>query len=281
MMAVSGFHLAVVFMVLSCLVGMLFSGKVSQLGLAGMLLIYLILVGSPLSIVRAWIMLFFALIFQHFFHKQYQGIYGLLVCLLLMSLFNPLYLMDVGFQLSFAASAGILGWNGQSLEMINGNITESDIVSQIKYGKYVNKIRKISRKVMKMMQISWAAQIATLPIVVNVFEELSIFGWLSTLVFSAVITVIVIGMCLILLLLTICGWSQMWTAEVVWPFAWVLNLLVSRFVVALEWADKMWGQLWAVKIKISGVMILAYYVFWVIFVLKWRKRRKKYYEYLG
>ena len=71
-----------------------------------LLLFYCVLSGMQASIIRATVMIAFALIGQ-LFGRQYSGLYGLLLAASGMLLYNPTWISDVGFQLSFAATLGI------------------------------------------------------------------------------------------------------------------------------------------------------------------------------
>lgn len=68
---------------------------------------YCLASGLQPSIVRATLMLGFMLLGQ-LFGRQYAGIYGLFLAASGMLLFTPTLLWDVGFQLSFASTLGIL-----------------------------------------------------------------------------------------------------------------------------------------------------------------------------
>lgn len=70
------------------------------------LLFYCMLCGFQPSIVRSTIMMGFALGAQ-MVGRQYSGLYGLLLAASGMLLYNPVWLFDIGFQLSFAATLGI------------------------------------------------------------------------------------------------------------------------------------------------------------------------------
>lgn len=69
--------------------------------------VYTIMAGAEPPIVRAAIMGSMLIVAQ-FFGKQYHGFWALLITATLMALVWPLIVFDVGFQLSFAATFGIL-----------------------------------------------------------------------------------------------------------------------------------------------------------------------------
>lgn len=71
------------------------------------IVIYVLLAGASASVVRAGIMGSLTLI-AYYFGRPVEARRLLWVVAGLMLLFNPLYIVDIGFQLSFAATAGLL-----------------------------------------------------------------------------------------------------------------------------------------------------------------------------
>lgn len=122
----------------------------------GCLLFYCVISGLQASILRATIMLLFALGGQ-LVGRQYSGLYGLTLAASGMLLYNPAWISDIGFQLSFAATMGIF-----FLKPLfpTWKIITDDIGTTI------------------------AAQIATLPILVGSFGS---YGILSVLVNALVL----------------------------------------------------------------------------------------------
>lgn len=120
------------------------------------LLFYCMVSGLQASILRATIMIGFAL-FGQMLGRQYSGFYGLFLAGGLMLLYNPTLVFDVGFQLSFAATLGIFLF--KPLLPKWGIITD-DIGTTI------------------------SAQIATLPILVGSFGT---YGLLSVVVNALVL----------------------------------------------------------------------------------------------
>ncbi len=117
--------------------------------------LYCLLAGLQPSIVRAGIMASFALIGQ-LYGRQYSGWYGLFLAGCIMLLLNPILIFDVGFQLSFTASLGILVIQ----PLISSRFLGGDVATSL------------------------SAQIATLPILLGVFGQ---YGVLSILVNALVL----------------------------------------------------------------------------------------------
>ena len=80
----------------------------SRLGLAFLaMLLFLLLAGSQPSVVRAVLMVSMALLIRETGHRP-RGFRVLLVAISLMLLFNPAWARSIGFQLSAAATAGLI-----------------------------------------------------------------------------------------------------------------------------------------------------------------------------
>lgn len=105
--AASGMNVTMVASFLFSLFSPLFQRKVS-IGIAGVILcLYALLAGLQASIIRATLMALVAFGAQ-MFGRQSLSLWGLFLVASVMLLWNPFYLFDVGFQLSFLATCGIL-----------------------------------------------------------------------------------------------------------------------------------------------------------------------------
>lgn len=109
LLAVSGLHIGILLRFLEW-----FFGKFSFLRkknsyfycAIGTVWIICLLTGMSASVLRAALM-FTILGFGHLFGKSYFGLHAIFLSALLLLLFNPFYLFDIGFQLSYLAMIGI------------------------------------------------------------------------------------------------------------------------------------------------------------------------------
>lgn len=154
--AASGMNVAMVSGFFLGMLGLVFRRQWAILLTVAILLFYCVVSGLQSSILRATIMIGLALIGQ-LVGRQYSGLYGLLIAACGMLLYNPLWVADIGFQLSFASTLGIF-FLKPLLPQI-GFITD-DIGTTI------------------------AAQLATLPILLGSFGS---YGILSILVNALVL----------------------------------------------------------------------------------------------
>lgn len=105
--AASGMNVTLVGGFLVSLLGRYLKRQYVGIATIGALIVYCILAGLQPSIVRATIMGSMGLVGQ-LYGRQYSGMYGLFLAGCAMLLLNPTLIGDVGFQLSFASSLGIL-----------------------------------------------------------------------------------------------------------------------------------------------------------------------------
>ena len=118
--AISGFNIAIIAELFLSLFGRLLGPRRGAVAAAIGIGFYTLLVGADAAVVRAAVMGLAALLARHLGRRQ-DGLVTLFAVAALMSLFNPYYLQDVGFQLSFAATLGLILY-GQPLEAFVTNL---------------------------------------------------------------------------------------------------------------------------------------------------------------
>ncbi len=106
-MAISGFHFALLAAVLGSLLKLFFPQKLSFVILISLLSIYLIFLGKSPSVLRAYCTITLMLI-GYLIHKKGSGLNFLGIALILTTLLDPLLIHTIGFQFSFATTAAIL-----------------------------------------------------------------------------------------------------------------------------------------------------------------------------
>lgn len=126
-----------------------------------------------------------------------------------MLLYNPLWLFDVSFQLSFTAVASIL--------ILQPRI--SDMLPNPRYG--------IIKKIKDIMTVSIAAQIGTAPLVILYFHRFSTHFLLSNLLVLPIITVIMYGAVIMLFFTPLSGLQQ-WIAD-------GMSCIINALNKSLQW----------------------------------------------
>lgn len=106
-MAISGFHFAIVAGILSLLLRFFLPKKVATIILIAMLCTYFVFLGCGPSIMRAWIAVMIALL-SYLLERKSLGLNSLGLGLLVILIYDPLLCNHIGFQFSFITTASIL-----------------------------------------------------------------------------------------------------------------------------------------------------------------------------
>ena len=161
-LSVSGMHVAMIFLVISFLLGWMKrfrGGKFLYLfTVSSLLFFYSMVTGFPPSVQRATVMCV-VLVMAEVFGKKHNSVNTLGVSAFLILLFDPMALYDVGFQLSYLAMLGIF--------------------------LFYKPLENIWRPSNKLMLITWqitalsfAAQLATFPLSIYYFHQFPFYFWL-------------------------------------------------------------------------------------------------------
>lgn len=180
------------------------------------ILFYCLLSGGQAPIVRATIMCLFSLLANLLGRQANQG-WGLFISAVLMLLVSPLILFDIAFQLSFAATAGII--------FLYPLLTKW-------FERYIKRHQWL---LLTPLIVSLSAQITTLPLLVYYFGTFSLSSLPANILVSPVVGIILIlGIPLIFLSLISISLAQL-VAWLLYPLLkWFV--LVVHFFAGLNWA---------------------------------------------
>lgn len=174
LLALSGLHLSVLCGALDALLKLFRADKRVRL-LATLLLsvLYFILTGGSVSVLRAAAMLLFVRL-SFFLRTDNDPFTALSVSAAVLVLITPTLIFNLSFLLTVLATLGILGFNG----------VESLLFAKIKPKKKIAKLGVFAlRKVTASLLITLSAGIAVLPVQWLVFGEVSLLTPLSNLIF--------------------------------------------------------------------------------------------------
>ncbi len=214
--AISGFNISIIAGVFSGLSIRLFGKRRAMpVALAG-IIVYTILVGASAAVVRAAIMGCLYVIATHY-GRQTQALTLLMAAAMLMTLINPQTLWDVGFQLSFAATLGLIlytpvlqSWFERLLSKVFSPGTVKQAVELLN-GALI---------------VTLAATITTMPIIVYHFRQLS----LATLFSNFAVLPAQPGVMLLGGLATIAGLIWLPLGQVLGWIAWLFLTYTIRMV---------------------------------------------------
>jgi competence protein ComEC len=217
--AISGFNIAILAGLFVWLFSRLLGARKGAIAAILGILVYTVLVGATASVVRAAIMGTLA-IFARQVGRRQNGLNTLAFTGAVMAILNPNVLWDVGFQLSFAATLGMILYAGPFQEWFNGLLAR-----RLK----AETARKIAGPVGAYVLFTLAAQLTTLPIMAYQFGRVSLVAVVANpFILPAQPAVEVLsGLALLLSLLYLpLGKAAGWLA---WPFAAYTNRMVEFF----------------------------------------------------
>ena len=205
-LAVSGLHISIIFQLLIMLLGsnrrhifVIFSALLA-------IWMYVLFIGMPASAVRSATMLSvygFATISR----RNGNSLLSLSTAFTIMLLWNPLYLFDLSFQMSFAAVGSI--------------IVFMPLLSSLYHPTH-----RLSQWIWSMLCVSAAAQIGTFPLIAYYFGRISCYSLLTTFIAIPAATGILYLCCMLMLLSPFLLLSPT-VAPASWLTNWVAKALVS------------------------------------------------------
>ena len=183
-LALSGLHLGIIYTLLSLLLSRRRWQVISQVVIIVCILLFVFLVGMSASVVRSAVMItVYALLSLG--HRDKMSVNTLAFAAIVMLLFNPKSLFDVGFQLSFMAVLAIL---------LFYPLFESVWSQQFLFG------HRLFRWLWTTLAVSCAAQIGVAPLIAYYFGRFSCYFLLTNLVVVPAATLILYLSLLVLLI---------------------------------------------------------------------------------
>ena len=182
-LALSGLHLGIIY----CMLWLLFPHRrwpaVSQTIILIVMWLYVLLVGMPVSVVRSAVMLtVYGLL--SISHRNKMSVNALAFTAIVMLMWNPEWLFDIGFQLSFMAVLAILLF--------------VPVFEDVFSAKYLQEHRLV-RYVWGLVAVSVSAQIGVAPLLAYYFGRLSTYFLLTNFIVLPA-AYIILGFSLIVLL---------------------------------------------------------------------------------
>lgn len=202
---------------------------------------FAIFTGLSTSVVRSTIMFSIHAI-ACFREERPASLHVLALTAFGMLLYNPLWLFDVSFQLSFTAVASIL--------ILQPRL--SAILPQVSNG--------IIRKIKDIMTVSIAAQVGTAPLVILYFHRFSTHFLLSNLLVLPLITLIMYG-AVIMLLVTPFSGLQQWIAEGIKSLIKALNGILHQLThLPMASIDNLWTNALEIMLFYCCVFLFLRYL---------------------
>jgi competence protein ComEC len=182
--AISGFNITIIAAIFLSLFGRLFGERRGSLFAVAGIAAHTLLVGADAAVVRAALMGTLAIFFRLRGERR-SGISILLAAAVLMAAANPLVLGDAGFQLSFAATLGLI--------LYAQPLTEWFARWFSRY-QPLRAVRRLTPLIADAFLLTLAAQITTLPVIIYHFQRVSLISFLANpLILPAQPAVMILG----------------------------------------------------------------------------------------
>ena len=167
--AISGFNISIIaglfFLFFSRIFGQRRGTVFAILGI----IFYTALVGASAAVVRAAIMGILSLFARQVGRRQ-MALNTLLAVAMLMCLWNPLYVWDVGFQLSFFATLGIILY-AEPFSQFTANVLTRYFP--------LSTVEKLVQPLSDFILLTFAAQLTTIPIMAYHFQRISLVSFIA------------------------------------------------------------------------------------------------------
>ncbi len=167
--AISGFNIAIIAGVFFSLFSRLFGLQRGAIAAIAGITFYTLLVGAEASVVRAALMGSLGLLAKQI-GRRTQAISALTGVALLMALLDPFVIWDVGFQLSFAATAGLILYAQPLADWAEGWLAR---------WLGTSRAQRIIVPLSDVILLTLAAQLTTLPVIAYHFQRISIISLIA------------------------------------------------------------------------------------------------------
>ena len=225
-----------------------FLARPKVLGIAlAVMVFYVLLVGFSPSVVRAGLMSALALVGM-LIGREYSGLLGLSFSAFLMTLWWPYVLLDIGFQLSFMATLGLV-WLSQPWLVMARKQGWPTIFGEA-------------------LVLTSAAQVLTLPLLGFYFHQVSLVSLLSNVLVVPVLEVIT-GLGGLILGVAWVPFLGPLLAQTVGGVAW---LGLAYIITVVKFCDLLPGASQEIG-PFHAVWLLIYYVLLILVVWWWRTGR--------
>lgn len=233
--AISGFNITIIAGLFISLFGRWLGARRGAIAAGIAIGIYTLLVGADAAVVRAAIMGSISLL-ACLIGRQTYAFSALSAASIVMTTINPLVLWDVGFQLSFAATLGLILY----AEPLEGWFT-----GLVENWLNLKQAAQLARPVSEFILFTLAAQITTLPLTAYYFRRLSLVSFIANpVILPAQPAVMILGG-----LATIAG--MIWL-----PFGRPLAWLAWPFVSFTIRAVSILAQLPAASIPLGNLALI-------------------------
>lgn len=223
-LSVSGLHVGIIYSMISLLLS--FISRTSRFYRIRPLLIILVLwsyafvTGLPASVIRASTMLTVFCIADFIGSRKNSSLNGLYIAAFLMLLYNPFWIFDIGFQLSFISVLSIL-------------------VLHKKMSALLTCTHRITSYVWNMFCLSIVAQLATFPLCLYYFGTFPTYFFVANLIIVPLVCFITYAVGLTLIGMVLSFFLPQYSDWIYWLATTILRLLVEAMTAMVHFVERM------------------------------------------
>jgi len=249
LIAISGMHLALIYALLIWLISKIPYLKKSKIAGVAVILLCLwffsLVTGASGSVLRSAVMFTF-IAAGNAFNKKASIYNSLSASAFVLLCYDPFMLWDVGFQLSYLAVLGIV------------------VAHKYIYNWFYFRT-KILREPWKLISISLAAQLFTLPVCIYYFHQFPLLFLLSNII-AIPLSTIILWACIAIVILSPISFAALYLGKLAWAAIWLLN----HFIVLI---DSIPFSLWSgLSLPKSATMVL--YLIFILFSFAFIRKNK-------
>jgi competence protein ComEC len=167
--AISGFNITIIASLFISLFGRWLGARRGALAAGLAIAVYTLLVGADAAVVRAAVMGGLALL-ARYLGRQTHGLASLAAAACIMTVISPNILWDVGFQLSFAATLGLI---------LYADPVKNWFIRQACRRMPEERAERLADPVSEYILFTLAAQVTTLPLTAYYFQRFSLVSFLA------------------------------------------------------------------------------------------------------
>ncbi len=243
-LAASGFHVSLLLGIILKITNRLAAKPRLVIGI-GTLLVYLGLTGIQASVFRACLM-GVAVLIALVMDTKVKPLGSLLLAATIILLFNPLFISDLGFQLSFLATFGLI-------------VTMPGLIARLDW---------LPPMIATLVAVPLAATVWVLPLLSYKFNSVATYSVIVNIICTPLITVISLGgmiSAIAALIMPIVGSA----------IAWVLLYPTLLLMAIISFFSSLPVSSWAIGQISLGVLLTIYGLFLLVLVSNWWRKHLK------
>jgi competence protein ComEC len=217
--AISGFNITIIASLFISLFGRWLGARRGAIAAGLAIVVYTVLVGADAAVVRAAVMGGLALL-ARYLGRQTHGLASLAGAALVMTAINPTILWDVGFQLSFAATLGLI---------LYADPVKNWFIGHACRWMPEERAERLADPVSEYLLFTLAAQLTTLPLTAYYFQRFSLVSFLANPVILPLQPAVMVLGGLAMLAGTVLLPLGRVLAWIAWPFAALTIRAVAFF----------------------------------------------------